>query len=218
LFFLAVEVSSRRNARDEAVTSAGRYDHGVPGPFATGARLGIKPAQHRFGAARGHHNHPLERDDVMKFRNRLLAAGASAVLGVAVANAAPQYFAHQFPANTKPLPFSDAVRVADTLYVGGHIGIDPSTGQAPSDPAVEARLLMDSVQATLKSAGLTMDDFVSVTVYCTDLALYDSFNGVYAGYFHGKFPARALIGVASVLRGGHFEIQGIAVKPVVAHH
>jgi 2-iminobutanoate/2-iminopropanoate deaminase len=165
-----------------------------------------------------HYNNRLERDDVMKFRYCLLAAAASAVLGVAVANAAPQYFAHEFPANAKPLPFSDAVLVGDTLYVGGHIGIDPKTGQAPSDPAAEAHLLMDAVQATLKSAGLTMDDFVSVTVYCTDLALYDTFNAVYAGYFHGKFPGRALIGVASVLRGGHFEIQGIAVKPGAAHH
>jgi 2-iminobutanoate/2-iminopropanoate deaminase len=58
-----------------------------------------------------------------------------------------------------------------------------------------------------------MDDLVSVTVYCTDLGLYDSFNSTYAGYFHGKYPTRAFIGVASLLRGGHFEVQGVAVKP-----
>ena len=137
---------------------------------------------------------------------------ASAALGVATAHAAPQYFPHTVPANAKPLPFSDAVEVGDTLYVAGHLGLDPSTGQAPGDTAVEARLVLDSVQATLKAAGLTMDDLVSVTVYCTDLALYDSFNSVYASYFHGKYPARALIGAASLLRGGHFEVQGIAVK------
>ncbi len=147
-----------------------------------------------------------------------LLVTASAVLGVAVANAAPQYFDHTFPPNIKPLPYSDAVLVGSTFYVAGHIGIDPKTGQAPADNALEARLLLDSVQATLKSAGLTMDDLVSVTVYCTDLALYDAFNAVYAGYFHGKFPARALVGVASVLRGGHFEMQGIAVKPDAARH
>jgi 2-iminobutanoate/2-iminopropanoate deaminase len=44
------------------------------------------------------------------------------------------------------------------------------------------------------------------------MALYDTFNGVYRGYFHGQFPARAFVGVASLVRGAHFEITGIAVK------
>jgi 2-iminobutanoate/2-iminopropanoate deaminase len=154
----------------------------------------------------------------MNLKPWLVTATASAVLGVAAANAAPQYFAHAFPPNAKPLPFSDAVLVADTLYVGGHIGLDPKTGQAPTDTALEARIVLEAVQATLKSAGLTMDDLVSVTVYCTDLALYETFNSAYARYFHGKYPARAFVGVASLIRGGHFEIQGVAVKPGAARH
>jgi 2-iminobutanoate/2-iminopropanoate deaminase len=61
-----------------------------------------------------------------------------------------------------------------------------------------------------------MDDLVSVTVYCTDLQLFDSFNAIYRGYFHGHYPARAFIGVAALLRGAHFEVAGIATKP--RHH
>jgi 2-iminobutanoate/2-iminopropanoate deaminase len=152
----------------------------------------------------------------MNCKSWLVTLAASAALGVAVAHAAPQVFPHAVPANAKPLPFSDAVLVADTLYVSGHLGLDPATGQAPADTGMEARLVLDSVQATLKSAGLTMDDLVSVTVYCTDLALYDSFNSTYAGYFHGRYPARAFIGVARLLRGGHFEVQAVAVKPGAA--
>lgn len=72
---------------------------------------------------------------------------------------------------------------------------------------------MDAVKHTLEKAGLQMDDLASVTVYCTDLALYDTFNVVYGGYFHGHHPARAFIGVARLLRGAHFEVAGIAVKP-----
>ena len=59
--------------------------------------------------------------------------------------------------------------VGDTLYVAGHLGIDPKTGQVPQDPALEAKLVLDAVKATVERAGATMDDFVSVTVYCTDL-------------------------------------------------
>lgn len=110
------------------------------------------------------------------------------------------------------LPFSDAVWAGDTLYVSGNIGLDPKTGQAPADAAVEAKLVMDAVKGTVERAGLTMDDVVSVTVFCTDLGLYDTFNTAYRGYFHGHYPARALIGVASILRNGHFEVQAIAVR------
>ena len=112
------------------------------------------------------------------------------------------------------LPFSDAVWAGNTLYVSGHIGIDPKTEQAPQDPALEAKLVMDAVKATVERAGLTMDDFVSVTVYCTDLGLYDTFNAAYRSYFHEHFPTRAFIGVARLLRSGHYEVQGVAVgKP-----
>jgi 2-iminobutanoate/2-iminopropanoate deaminase len=146
------------------------------------------------------------------------ALALSVVLGVAAAHAAPQYFAHAVPPNAKPLPFSDAVLAGDALYVAGHLGLDPKTGQAPPDTGAEAVLVMDAVQSTLKAAGLTMDDLVSVTVYCTDLSLYDSFNRTYVGYFHGQLPARAMIGVASLLRGGHFEVQGIALRPAGRPH
>jgi len=53
-------------------------------------------------------------------------------------------------------------------------------------------------------------------VYCTDLELYDKFNGVYRTYFHGQFPARAFIGINKLVRGARFEVAGIAVKPAVA--
>lgn len=57
-----------------------------------------------------------------------------------------------------------------------------------------------------------MDDLVSVHVYCTDLALYEKFNTAYRGQFAKDFPARAFIGVASLVRGAHFDMEGTAVK------
>jgi 2-iminobutanoate/2-iminopropanoate deaminase len=92
-------------------------------------------------------------------------------------------------------PFSNGVMVGETFYVAGHIGIDSATGQAATNVENEARLVMDSVKHTLEQAGLKTDDLVSVTVYCTDLDLYDKFNAVYRTYFHGHYPARAFIGI-----------------------
>lgn len=113
---------------------------------------------------------------------------------------------------TPALPFSDAVKVGHTLYVGGHLGLDPQTQQAPKDPELEARLVMESVKETLGKAGYDLSDLVSVTVYCTDLELYAMFNRIYAGYFKGHYPARAFIGAGSLLRGAHFEVMGVAVR------
>jgi 2-iminobutanoate/2-iminopropanoate deaminase len=64
----------------------------------------------------------------------------------------------------------------------------------------------------LAQAGMQMDNLVSANVYCTDLSLYDKFNAAYRKQFSKDFPARAFIGVASLLRGAHFEMQGVAVK------
>ena len=111
-----------------------------------------------------------------------------------------------------PPPISDAVLVGNTLYISGHLGIDPKTGHAPADPQAEAKLVMDRIKRTVETAGLTMDDVVSMQVFCTDLALYDKFNAAYRTQFSKDFPARAFIGAGSLLRGGHFEMQAIAVR------
>ena len=108
-------------------------------------------------------------------------------------------------------PFSEGVMVGGTFYVAGHVGLDPDSHQVPTDADTEAHLVLNAVKQTLTEAGLSMDDLVSVTVYCTDLGFYDRFNTVYRGYFK-RFPARAFIGVNQLVRGAHFEIAGIAVK------
>jgi 2-iminobutanoate/2-iminopropanoate deaminase len=64
----------------------------------------------------------------------------------------------------------------------------------------------------VESAGLTMDDVVSMQVFCTDLALFDTFNSVYRTYFPHGFPARAFLGAGALLRGAHFEVLGVAVR------
>jgi 2-iminobutanoate/2-iminopropanoate deaminase len=110
-------------------------------------------------------------------------------------------------------PFSPAVMVKDTLYVAGHLGLDKA-GAVPADVKVEIKTVLDNLKQTIETAGLKMDDLVSVQVFCTDLTLFDTFNEIYRGYFHGHFPARAFLGTGSLLRGAHFEVMGIAVKDI----
>jgi 2-iminobutanoate/2-iminopropanoate deaminase len=129
------------------------------------------------------------------------------------ANAADRKFiVNPRAGDTKGLPFSDGVLVGNTLYIAGHIGVDPKTGMAPADAEAEAHLVMDGIKKTVEDAGMSMDDVVSVQIFCTDLKLYETFNAVYRTYFHGDFPARAFIGTDKLLRNGHYEVMGIAVK------
>jgi 2-iminobutanoate/2-iminopropanoate deaminase len=130
----------------------------------------------------------------------------------ACANADRQFVNGTRSAARAPLPFSDAVLVGDTLYIAGHIGIDPKTDRAAEDPRIEAKFVMDRVKATVESAGLTMDDVVTMQIMCTDLGLYDTFNDVYRTYFQHGFPARAFLGANSLLRGARYEVLGIAVR------
>jgi 2-iminobutanoate/2-iminopropanoate deaminase len=109
-------------------------------------------------------------------------------------------------------PFSEAVLAGNTLYVAGHIGIDPATGKPGATPEDEARLVMEALKRTIEAAGMSMDDLVSVQVYCSDVSFYDAFNGVYRTYFHGNFPARAFLGSGKLLFNARYEVMGVAVK------
>jgi len=108
------------------------------------------------------------------------------------------------------LPFSDAVWHGETLYLSGHIGLDPKTGKPGATPEDEARLVLDGVKRTLEAAGLTMDDLVSVQIFCSDVSLFEQFNAVYRTYFKQDFPARAFLGSGRLLFDARFEVQAIA--------
>ncbi len=144
----------------------------------------------------------------------VLLAGVVVAASLGRAKAAPARKYLNLPSRAVAgLPFSDAVLVGDTLYIAGRIALDPTTRKPPADPEQEARQVLDQVKQILAQAGMTMDDLVSVTVYCPDTSLFDTWNRIYPGYFSSKdYPARAFIGSGPLLFGARFEVQGIAVK------
>ena len=108
-------------------------------------------------------------------------------------------------------PYSGAVLIGDTLHLAGAIGLDENL-EVPDDPADEARNVMNAIKRNVEAAGMTMDDLVSVQVFCSDVAHYQAFNDVYRTFFTQEYPARAFIGAGTLLFGARFEVQGIAVK------
>ena len=144
--------------------------------------------------------------------NKLILVFFAIVLinGSALAGEGKVYFKSEVAGSD--LPFSDAVLAGNTLYIAGKGGVLPGTRTVPEDPKEEARLLMEDFKVTLERVGMTMEDLVYVTVYCTDLSLYAAFNEVYREYFEENFPPRAFVGSGPLLFGLRFEMQGIAVR------
>jgi 2-iminobutanoate/2-iminopropanoate deaminase len=122
------------------------------------------------------------------------------------------------PDRSPQAAFSNAILEGDTLYLAGSIGLDAKTGKAPDKVEDEIKLLLDGYKNLLAQAGFTMDDLVYVQISCTDLSLYDKFNAIYKTYFTKDLPTREFVGVASLLRGGHFEMQAIAVNHSARMH
>ena len=144
--------------------------------------------------------------------HKIVVSALFLVLCVAAGASDRKYIVKPRSGDRKGLPFSEGVLVGNTLHIAGHIGLDPKTNMPPASPEEEARLVMEGIKQTVESAGLSMDDVVSMQIFCTDLKLYDTFNGIYRTYFHGDYPARAFLGAANLLRGGRYEVMGIAVK------
>jgi len=137
---------------------------------------------------------------------------ATLLLSPAVLHAQERrYIDPRTPGDTAALPFSAAVLAGNTLYLSGKIGL-MADRRVPATPEEEARIVLDDVKSTLQKAGMSMDDLVSVQVFCSDLSYYDAFNRVYRTYFTKEFPARAFIGSGPLLFKARFEVQAIAVR------
>jgi reactive intermediate/imine deaminase len=105
-------------------------------------------------------------------------------------------------------PYSQAVRVGDTVYVSGQIPLDPATGALVSgDIEAEIRRVLENLQAIVQAAGGSLAQVVKVNVFLTDLAHFATVNQLMANYFSEPYPARAAIGVAALPRGARIEME-----------
>jgi len=110
-------------------------------------------------------------------------------------------------------PYSQAIRVGNTLYLAGQLGLDPATGNfAEGGIEAQSRQALENLKAVLTSAGFTFEDVVQCQVFVTDMNNYPVFNGIYAEYFEKDFPARAVVEASRLPKDGLVEIMMVAVK------
>ena len=146
----------------------------------------------------------------------LLIAAAGALLAGVPHAMAQQPAVVQFLNSGKvvpaTLPFSEAVRVDNTLYLSGQIGIVPGTLKlVPGGLKEEARQAMENIRTTLEAHGYSMRDLVKCTAMLADISEWAAFNEVYKTFFSGRYPARSALGANGLALGARVEVECIAV-------
>ncbi|MBX3701429.1 MAG: RidA family protein [Dokdonella sp.] len=109
-------------------------------------------------------------------------------------------------------PYSQAVRVGNTLYMSGQTPLDPATGKlVDGDIAAQARQVFENLKAVLAAADAGFGNVVRVGIYLTDLGNFAIVNETMKQYFREPYPARSTIGVAALPLGAQVEIDMVAV-------
>ena len=112
------------------------------------------------------------------------------------------------PPGAKPSPnFSPGIQFGDMLYVSGQTGSDPKTGKVPENFEDEVKQCLSNIGEVLHVAKMDFSDAVAVTVYLTDMDLFQRMNAVYTQTFKDPRPSRTTVGVTKLAAAGaHIEI------------
>ena len=108
-------------------------------------------------------------------------------------------------------PYSQAVRVGDTVYLSGQIGLDPKTMEMVDGIDAQIDRVFANLQAVSEAAGGSFADIVKLNVFLTDLGNFAKVNEKMARHFAEPYPARAAIGVAALPRGALVEMDAVLV-------
>jgi reactive intermediate/imine deaminase len=112
------------------------------------------------------------------------------------------------------LPFSEAVRAGDFLFLSGQIGNVPGKLElVPGGIDPESARALDNIKAILERNGSSMDAVVKCTVFLADIREWPAFNAVYRNYFPHHFPARSALATNGLALGARVEVECIAYAP-----
>jgi len=109
--------------------------------------------------------------------------------------------------------YSQAVEFNDLIFVSGQLPVNPETNEKVSGTIDDqAHQALKNVKAILEAAGSNLQNVIKVTVYISDIALWDNVNKIYAAYFGDHKPARAIVPTRELHHGFKIEIEAVAKK------
>lgn len=136
---------------------------------------------------------------------------SSLLLAAVATQAKPPEFLNSPESQKADLPFSEAVRLGDTVYLSGQIGRLPGTMTlVPGGIRAESKQTLENIRATLLANGLSLESVVKCTVMLADIGEWSAFNEVWRTFFHKPFPARSALGANGLALGARVEVDCIA--------
>ena len=105
--------------------------------------------------------------------------------------------------------YSQAVRVGDTVYMSGQIGLNPASMQMVDGIDAQIVRVFENLKSVAEAAGGSLADVVKLNVFLADLAHFARVNETMATYFSAPFPARAAVGVKELPRGALVEADAV---------
>lgn len=105
--------------------------------------------------------------------------------------------------------YSQGIRVGDTVYLSGQIGLDPQTMQMAEGIEAQINQVFLNLDAVASAAGANLNATVKLNVYLTDLVHFAKVNEIMARYFDQPYPARAAVGVKELPRGALVEMDAV---------
>ena len=113
------------------------------------------------------------------------------------------------------LPYSQAIKVGDLVFVAGMVAFDPLTNLiVPGDIGVQTRRVLDNIALVLDAAGTTIAHAVETICFLHDVRRdFDAFNAVYREYFPTEGPARTTVQATLPRDGLLVEIRLVAAMP-----
>jgi len=108
------------------------------------------------------------------------------------------------------LPFSEAVRAGDLLFLSGQLGNAGGLNLVAGGVGPETTQTMENIKKTLERNGLGMDRIVKCTVFLADMAEWPEVNEIYKTYFGDNPPARSALAASGLALGARVEIECIA--------
>lgn len=107
-------------------------------------------------------------------------------------------------------PYSQAIKVGNTVWISGQIPLDPDTMEVVEGGIEqETRQVFANLIAIAEAAGGTLDNSVKINISLTDLSNFNAVNTVMAEVFSEPYPARACVQVAALPKGVQVEIEAI---------
>ena len=105
-------------------------------------------------------------------------------------------------------PYSQAIRVGDTVYMSGQIGLDPTTMVLVDGVEAQTHQVFLNMRAVAEAAGGSLDNAAKVTIFLADLDDFTKVNEIMQSYFKAPYPARSTVEIAGLPRGARIEVEG----------